>query len=218
MDFGKAFSFITEDTNWFKKIAIGALLVLTGIGGIALTGWMIELVRRVVNKESEPLPDWSKLGEYIVSGLKIMVVVLVWLIPMMILIGIMVGGQALVAQQLNEQDAATIILIVTLCFSTLIFIYTFVIALLYGPLFGLMGEGVPLGKLLNPASSFRLLKKNFGGYLLAMIVGSLIASFLASIGTIACGIGAFFGSAYGTAVMGHLLGQAHAKAKFSEVV
>mgnify|MGYP000452871902 CR=1 FL=1 len=56
MDIGSSFSYMFKDEDWIKKILIGAVLVLTGIGGIAVSGWMLEIIRRV---EEMCLDDFS---------------------------------------------------------------------------------------------------------------------------------------------------------------
>ena len=59
MDFGYAFGYAFKDPDWFKKLAIMGLVTLIPVlGQFVLIGWMMALMRRVINRQ-EPalLPD-----------------------------------------------------------------------------------------------------------------------------------------------------------------
>ena len=210
MDFGASFSYITEDEDWIKKILIGAVLVLTGIGGIAVSGWMLEIIRRVNDDAQEILPDWSEIGKYFVDGLKLIVAGLVWSIPM-ILLGACTGVLPLVGG--NDDTMATVAIIVSSCVGLIIFVYAIAVALLYPALIGTLAETGSIGQAINPSHAFKLFRANIGGFLMASIVGGIIVSLLSSIGVILCVVGSFVGAAFGQAVMAHLLGQAYKNAK-----
>ena len=45
------FDAFTNDSEIAKKLLIGSLLVLTGIGLLAVLGWMIEIMRRVQSQD-----------------------------------------------------------------------------------------------------------------------------------------------------------------------
>ncbi|MBT3240352.1 MAG: DUF4013 domain-containing protein [Chloroflexi bacterium] len=214
MDFARSFSFITEDKDWFKKVGIAALLVLTGIGSIGAMGWVVEITKRVANGDPEPLPGWENIGDYFINGLKLMGVTLVWSLPI-ILLTICSTILLIPASEgfASYDDASVFMVIMTMCLSVLVILYSLVVGLLAAPLFGLIGEGLSFSELIKPNKAFALLKTNIGGYLLAFFAGSIISTILSSIGVIACFIGAFFGTAFGYGVMGHLIGQAHAQAR-----
>ncbi len=214
MDFARSFSFITEDEDWFKKVGIAAILVLTGIGSIGTMGWVVEITKRVANGDPEPLPDWENIGDYFIYGIKLIGVLLVWSLPIILL----TVCSTLILIPVSDgfasfDDASIFMVIMTMCISIVVILYSLIIGLLSAPLFGLIGEGSSFSELIKPNKAFALLKSNIGGYLIAFFAGSIISSILSSIGVIACFIGAFFGTAFGYAVMGHLIGQAHAQAK-----
>ena len=58
MDFGAAFSFMFDDEDWPKKLALASVLSLTVVGIFPVLGWGLEVVRRVAKGDPEPLPDW----------------------------------------------------------------------------------------------------------------------------------------------------------------
>jgi hypothetical protein len=48
MEFGRAFSYAFEDSEWIKKVGIAALVFLIPLLGlIILMGWSLEIIRRV---------------------------------------------------------------------------------------------------------------------------------------------------------------------------
>jgi hypothetical protein len=85
MDIGQALRFTTEDKKWVEKIAIAAVLIFTVIGWLAVVGWMLELLRRVVRGEAETLPPWTNLGKYFVDGLTVGVIGFIWMLPIIVL-------------------------------------------------------------------------------------------------------------------------------------
>src|SRR3989304_589343 len=91
MDIGAAFSFVTQDKDWIKKILIGAVLVLTGIGMVPVLGWALEITRRVIRGDTDLLPEWTEFGKFIVDGLKLILGALVWSLPFAVLAGCLVG-------------------------------------------------------------------------------------------------------------------------------
>jgi len=51
MDIGKAFSFVTEDSDALKKILIGGIISMIPIVNFAAMGYIVEVIRRVANDD-----------------------------------------------------------------------------------------------------------------------------------------------------------------------
>ena len=78
MDLGLSFTFVFQDEEWVKKLLFGAVASLVVfIGWIPLLGWVIEIARRVIRQDPEPLPDWTDLGGLFTLGLKGLVIFIV---------------------------------------------------------------------------------------------------------------------------------------------
>ncbi len=71
MDLERAFMYIWQDKDWPTKILIAAALMITGIGAIGVLGWIAELSRRVAVGEEDLLPEWDRIGDYFLSGIKL---------------------------------------------------------------------------------------------------------------------------------------------------
>jgi hypothetical protein len=208
MNYGQSFTYVTEDENWIRKVLIGALLVFTGIGNIAVMGWMIEIISRVLNDESEVLPDWSDIGEYFISGLKFIGVIFIWLLPIIVVSVCLVGAIFVTQGEISVDSAGPIITITSICLSSLIVIYSIVIGFLYPVVLGRLAQGISFGDVINPAKSFSIFRHNAAGFIISAILGSFVTSIFSSLGAILCCVGSFFGTSYGYTVFGHTIGQA----------
>lgn len=219
MDLGTSFSFLFQDEEWVKKLLIGSLLVFLGFitFGILLLpviGWAMEIGRRVIAGEEEPLPDWTDFGTLFVNGLKAFAALLVWSLPIILVSACLAGLSALAGEQFaSPSDAGVFMWFVSACLILISFVYAFVIAALSPALLGKLAEGAPFGEAINPAQAFKLFRANVGGFLLASILGSVIYSILSPLGTLLCLIGVFPAIVYGYAVWAHMIGQAYKQAK-----
>ena len=208
MDFGKAFTFVFDDPEWLKKIAINSLIGLIPIvGQIYVMGWGLEVARRIVAGSGQPLPDVD-FGTYLGYGFKAFVVALVYTAPIWVL-SIIVAGLSALLYEVSQDAANAIGLIVGICFGSFGLIYGLLMGVMMPAaftrmvVFGSIKDGLAFG------SVFSLVRAAPGAYLL-VLVGSMVAGFLASIvGTLACGIGVIFTMTLYQAVMGHFYGQAY---------
>ncbi len=216
MDIGLALSFVTQDRDWIKKIAIAALLSITVIGAIPVLGWGVEISRRVIHGASEVLPDWNDFGGYIKAGLKYFVVGLVWALPLVILsacLGGVVGAGA--AAFSRDSDNSGIALVLQVCLGLVSIPYGVALGLLIPAAAGILAATDSLSEALNPANAFKLVRANLGGYILLIVVVGVLGMVGSVVGTLLCLVGIFVASAYVNAVSGHLVGQAYVKARAS---
>jgi hypothetical protein len=210
MDFGRSFQFVFEDSDWLKKIGLMALVSLIPIvGQLVLIGWGAEIIRRVVRGTDTPLPELD-FGEQLADGFKLFVIALVYSLPITVLSMIMGGITALAVNVMDYDTAQIVGGIVSLCFGLVIFVYSIVLALIlpaaYGnfAMKGSIADGLKVGEL------FGYVKNNIGAYLI-VLVGSIVAGIVASLGAIACGIGILLTTVFANAMMMHLYGQAYKK-------
>ena len=69
MEIGKAFTFVTEDEGWIKKLAIGAVFVLVPFLILLVIGYQILIIRNVIDGKDRPLPEWEDFGQLFKDGL-----------------------------------------------------------------------------------------------------------------------------------------------------
>ena len=82
MDIGSAFTYMFDDQDWLKKIAIGggitlgAIILLPILVGLALflplSGYMLETLKNVRDGRPTPLPEWANFGDLFSKGLMVL--------------------------------------------------------------------------------------------------------------------------------------------------
>lgn len=206
MDFGKAFTFVFEDEDWIKKIALGGLLSLIPVIGIFLViGYGLEVTKRVIKGDAEVLPDWSDFGGYLTKGFLVFLIVFVYMLPV-ILIQICTFIPFLFDKPNDTLTA--IFTIVTICFGFFTFLYSLAAYLVLPAAVGRYAATGELGEAFKLGAIFGMVKDNLGTYGMVLL-GGIIAGLVASLGSIACVIGVLFTMVYSMAVNGHLWGQAY---------
>jgi hypothetical protein len=217
MDFGKAFTYVFDDKDWLKKIGIAGVIALVSLvlsvivvglaGFILLGGWLIELTRRVIDHNPEPLPDWNDFGGYFMKGLQSFVIGLVYSLPIILISGC---GNLLPLMMQNSDSGtlATVISIVTSCTACFSIIYGLFLAVVLPAALAKFAVTGQLGSAFRFGEVFGLVRAAPGAYVMVLL-GSFLANIISSLGIIACGIGVAFTMAYAMAIMGHLYGQAY---------
>ena len=74
VDFGRSFSFVTEDPEWVKKILIGGAFTLACallVGVPFVLGYFSRTLRNVAAGEPRPMPEWDDLGGLFEEGLRL---------------------------------------------------------------------------------------------------------------------------------------------------
>ena len=218
MDFGRAFSFVFDDQDWIKKVAIAAVISLIPIvGPLLLAGWGFRVTRRVIQGDPTPLPDFSDFGGTLVDGLKVAVIGLVYMLPVILVQSCNGGILAIAGQQPNDDAMATIVAISQACFGCLALLYSIFIGLVLPAAIGRLADKDELKAAFRFGDVIGLVRDNVGAYAIVLL-GSLVAGLVASLGVIACVIGVLFTSAYSFAVNGHLIGQAYQQATAKSVI
>lgn len=216
MNLEKAFKFPFKGENWIKNLLIAAVLILTVVGIIVVIGYGLEIIRDMVNKKSDDveLPEWTNFGENVIDGLKMIVVMLVWMAPVIVIslfVGIASGVLTSMASYENADFLYTISSILMVITNLITIAYSFVI---YGFVPTIMGEVATKQTIkagLDFKTIFSLNKGFFWGNFLVALVGGIIAGFISSVGVIACVIGVFATAAYSIALVYHLYGQQYLK-------
>jgi hypothetical protein len=206
MDFGKAFSFVFEDEDWLKKIAVGGLFSLIPVIGIfVVLGWGVEITKRVINGDPEVLPDWSDFGGYLTRGFMVFLVAFIYLLPVILL---QACSSLPYLYEAADETLLTIFTIVTVCFGCLTTIYSIGAYLLLPAAIARYAATGEVSAAFKLGEVFKMVKNNIGTYAMVLL-GGIVASLVASLGVIACGIGVLFTSVYSFAINGHLWGQAY---------
>ncbi|MFC1996912.1 DUF4013 domain-containing protein [Chloroflexota bacterium] len=214
MEFGKSFTYVFEDDDWIMKILLAAVITFIPIvGPLAVAGWGVEITKRVIQKDTEPLPGWSDFVNYLIKGLVVMLIGFVYMLPV-ILVQICASGLLFAGSESGDNTLETVSNIVMVCFSCLTFIYAILMGFLIPAAIGNYASTGEVGAGFRFGEVFGLVKAAPVPYLL-VVIGSFLAGLISFLGVIACFIGVFFTSVYASAIIAHLTGQAYHEAKLS---
>ncbi len=89
MDVNKAVRFVFEDKQWISKLLIAILMSLLAfviVPALILQGYVIKLVRQVMNGNRDELPEWTDWGKLLSDGFFLTVGELVWMLPLILLV------------------------------------------------------------------------------------------------------------------------------------
>lgn len=211
MDFGLAFSFVFKDRDWFKKVAIAALIGLIPIiGQMVILGWSLNIAKRVMNHDDNPLPDVD-FGADLGRGFYAFVIGFVYTLPITILSVIFSILDAAIAGSTGSDAANTMITLFSVCLGLFSVVYGIACAFVIPAAYANYLAKNSLGAGFNLSEVFGLVRANLGAYLI-VVLGTIVAGIVAPLGAIACGIGVMLTYAYSQAVMGHFYGQAYVQA------
>ena len=214
MNFGLAFSFVFQDSEWFKKIILISLISLIPIvGQLVAFGFMLEIQKRVINNDPVPLPELD-FGGFLGKGFQAFIVAFVYSIPLIILV---LPTQVIpfLADTMDAELVATLTVAVSCICGGLAFIYGLLMAFLLPAAFGKLVTEGSMSAAFKIGEVFGLVRKAPVAFLIALL-GSFVAGIVAPLGSIACGIGVLLTTTYSYCIMGHFYGQAFTEAVNAE--
>jgi hypothetical protein len=217
-DIGAAFKFQFQDPNWVSKMFLGALFELLSvllIGSWIVMGYQVEVIQRVMRKDPTPLPEWDRLSEKLLRGIKLFIISVVYylplafiFIPFVLLIGL---SSALHSHEVEAFSGITLISVVIL----VVLPYVLFVSILLPVIYLEFAKREHMGGALNLATVLRFFTKNWQNVIvLALIL--IGVNILSAVGVVFCIIGVFFTTFYAKLVSAHLTGQLHLAAVESQ--
>lgn len=224
MDIGSAFTYMFDDQDWIKKIAIGGGIVLGALIlspiliGLALllpiNGYMLETLKNVRDGRPTPLPEWSNFGDLFVKGLMVFIVGLVYTLPALLFAcgSTLTNPQVLVAIVPEiDPDVVNSLSIISTCLSCIQFIFSILgsalvpAGLIRYAQYGTLGAAFQFGEI------FSFIRNNIGDYIIVFLL-SFVANLIAVFGIILCIVGVLFTGFWSVLVNANLYGQLARKA------
>lgn len=209
MDIGRALSFVFEDEEWIKKVLIGAVLALTVIGIIPVMGYALEVARRVAQGSERPLPEWDNFGAKIVEGFLSGLIGFVWALPM-ILIASCIWVVMVPAGVIDDSGNTAAILgtVLSICVGLIITIYSLLLTLVLPAAIASYAVKGEFGAAFRFGEVIGLVRSNFGTYLMVLLI-TILAQIIGSLGSIVICIGAYLTMFYSILVTYYAYGQAY---------
>ncbi len=224
MDIGSAFTYMFDDQDWLKKIAIGGGVILIALAlspilvGLLLllpiNGYMLEALKNVRDGRPTPLPEWGNFGDLFTKGLMIFVIGLVYSLPgLLFACGSLLTNPQIIAELTPnvDRDVIASLGIVSGCLSCIQFILSLLgsalvpAALIRYAQYGTLGSAFQFGAIIS------FVKNNLGDYLIVFLL-SLVSNLAAALGIILCLVGIVFTGFWGVLVNAGLYGQLARKA------
>jgi len=206
MDIGRSFTYMFEDQDWVKKILIGGVVNLIPIVNFASTGYFIEALRNTAEGRELPLPEWDDFGGKFMKGLMAAIAGFLYALPIMLVMGIVLGLRAAIAGSLDSDAAETVSSICPLIGNCLLSVYMIPVMLILPAAVIQYTLTQQFGAFFRFGDMIAFIKANVGGYIIALLV-AMVASLIAEIvGVIACIIGLFFTLMWAWLVSANLFG------------
>lgn len=228
MNISKSFSFAFEDQQWVSKFGLGALITLVPILNFAWTGYMVELMRNVMNNTAKPLPSWDDIGRKFSDGLILVLAGLVYALPILVVaclpLSIMIIPAILSGNADTESIANAIAGVgsaVFFCLLCVFMIYALALSVVYPAILVLYAREGTFAACFKFREVFDLIGKNSSPFFTAwavnigvsfavsFVVGiaQTILSFIPCLGWIAALVLTFGVIIYTSVVYAHLFGQ-----------
>lgn len=228
MDTGKSFSFPFEDNQWLSKLGIGAVVTMIPILNFAWSGYMVELIRNVMNGAPQPLPNWDDLGKKLSDGFLLFVAGLIYALPilviaclplgMMVIPGILSGNQDMQGIANAIAGVSSVLFIGLLC---LFIIYGLILSVVYPAILVLYAREGTFASCFKFREAFDLIGRNTSTFFTAWAVSiaaslgvglaagfaQLVLNFIPCIGQIVSLVLTVGIVVYTSAIYAHLFGQ-----------
>jgi len=215
VDFGRSFTFVTEDPEWVKKVLIGGAFTLACallVGVPFVLGYFSRTLRNVVQGEPRPLPDWDDLGGLFSEGLRLTAVYLLYALGIVAVLGglgcvlvlpamVLSGRGADPSEALGLLGGLGIVALYGLAMVVSLVLAVYLpAALARTALRGTVADGFAWREVLG------FIRANLGNYLLTLVI-YLLASFVSQFGILLCCVGVFPAAFWGYLVLASALGQ-----------
>lgn len=220
MDIGKSFSYVFADDRWVTKILIAAGILVAGIvlcwlllipliiAALLLGGYGVEIMRRVMNGDPQPLPEWDNWQAFLMDGLRLAAISIVYSLPI-IVISVCVGGVIGIIGSDSSGQMSDFGALLSWGLNCLSFLWSLVVYLL---LPAAVAHYIVSGQL-NSAFRFgdiiQFVRANIKTYLIVLVLTYGVYLLAGLVGSLLCGIGLLFTYPYAIMVISHLWGQGY---------
>jgi hypothetical protein len=228
MNIEKSFRFPFEDKQWLSKLGLGALITMVPILNFAWSGYLVDIIRNVMNNATDPLPSWDDLGKKFSEGLILFAAGLVYALPILILMGLplsMLAFSGLLSGNRNMEDIARVVTGAGgILFSGLLCVfvlYALALSVIYPAILVLFSREGTFASCFKLREAFDLISRNAGPFFTAwglslvgglgvgLVIGilNLLVGWIPCIGWIASLALSLGSGVYIAAVYAHLFGQ-----------
>lgn len=232
MDVGKAFTYVFEDEDWVTKVVIGIGILVGGLvlcwliipailAGLLISGYSLEITRRVIRGDDEVLPAWDNWGQLLVDGLQVAIIGLVYALPILVL-GLCVNApiQAVAENSAHGSGYSflqSVSMFVGMTVGCIDLLWAIVMSVMLPAAIGKFAAEGELSSAFRFGEIIALVRNNLATYVITAVM-VWAASIIGGLGLVFCLIGVFFTAVYAELVTGYLYGQAYVEATGSKAL
>ena len=216
MNIGRAFTYLTEDQEWWKKILILGLISLIPVAGqLYVLGYVLAVLKNVIQGQEVPLPPAvDDFGGRIVKGLMLGIITFIYVLPFVVLVVCSSLVPQIFLTVIDDESLATTLMTVWAgCFGCITLIVGVLSGLLVPFLWGVYADTGNFGAAFQLGKIFGMLKSAIGPTLIVIVVLNLFGLVAAQIGMLICGVGAIFTFVYTQLVAAFLYGSLYKQAR-----
>ncbi|CUU09616.1 Protein of unknown function (DUF4013) [Candidatus Kryptobacter tengchongensis] len=232
MNIERGFRFVFQERNWFGKIIVGGVMMLFSFLIIPLLiyyGYLVEVAKRTIKEEQQLLPEWDEIGRKLANGFKLAVIIIVYLIPFFILLGISFPFSTLEFENFKSREIITYIMPLPpnlflkweltgisflLFLSSLVYIILFALILPF--IIGKFAENESINDAFAISDIFSMFRDNIGDAIIVFLL-TIFLQLLASLGFVLCFVGILLTGFWASIVQYYLYGELYKKAKTTKV-
>jgi hypothetical protein len=228
MDAEKAFTFPFEDEQGPNKLGLGALISMVPVLSFAWSGYMVGILRNVMQDAPEPLPTWDDLDRKFWDGLSLFAAGLLYALPVLLLLLLPLGITALSSffpADRSLQEASRVVMqtrgVLFFGLLCMFILYGMAVSILYPAVVVMFARQRTFAACFQLGEAFRMISRNAGPFFTAwglsvaagLGVGLLVGFINLVVGWVPClglaiSLALSLGSGvYLTAVYAHLFGQ-----------
>ncbi len=199
MDIGRAFTFVTQDRDWIKKVLLGGLIsFIPLVGQFYVVGYALEALGNILKGRELPLPEVTEdVGGKLVKGVLMWVILLVYALPLILIAGCSGGGVALIPGMAKSKDTADMLAAIwSSCFGCVTLIYAALMSLFVPFVWATYAETGQIGDAFKVNEIFGMIKATIGQTIIVVLVSGLAMSVAVSVGMLICGVGQAFTAFY----------------------
>ena len=228
MNIGKSFSFPFEDRQWISKLGLGAVITMIPILNFAWTGYMVDLLRNVMDNKAEPLPNWDDIGKKFTDGLMVAVAGFIYALPILVVFCLPLSFMivpAILAGDSDFQGIANAIAglgsLLLVCLSCVFAVYALFLSVIFPAILIIYAREGTLASCFKFRDAIDLVRQNSSPFLTAWgmsILANIAVGFIVSAAQLVLNIIPCVGQlasliltvgvvVYATSVYAHLFGQ-----------
>ncbi|MEN3038815.1 MAG: DUF4013 domain-containing protein [Candidatus Kryptonium sp.] len=233
MNIERGFRFVFQEKNWLGKIIVGGVMLLFSFLIIPILiyyGYLVEVTRRTIKGEEQLLPEWDEIGRKLVSGFKLVVIIIIYLIPLLVLLIISIpfadfdfefedfknreitAFLPLLLSNLFIQGEFTGISLLLLL-SSLVYMFLFVLILPF--IIGKFVENESINDAFAISEIFSIFRDNIGDAIIVFLL-TIFLQLIASLGLALCFVGILLTNFWANIVQYYLYGELFKKALGSQ--